>query len=597
VTMEPEQTEQYTGVAPSIPAQPQASSRFARSGLFWRMMSGALIAFVMALVTAGLSLWVISYLVQETDQMRTAAASAADVQRLSTALGSSYATLELLPDAGYQQRFYQLQHDNAMSARLTLSRTQVPAAYSTRLRDILTRFDTLEPALQDLNQLGATNRPQAIDRWQNTYRGQLFALNQDVEGLAVDLNKAAGTAVVDMSSGQEMARIAIPVISIAGLLLGLLLALLLLRGTVQRIRGVSADLARLANGDLTPPHRLRNTAPRRQSGFFSDEVLALEQDYLRTIERLRAPLQRIQEDAARISASSTEISSAATHQAAGSSQQATAITEVTVTVEQLNQTAVQIADAAASVASAAEQALVSASRGQEAVRDSIIGMAMIRSRVNDITARILALSAQSQRISDIIDVIDDMAARTHILALNAAVESAGAGGEVGERFGVVASEVKKLAQRSAGATREVRAVIAQVQAATNAAVMATEDGLKETEKGVQMAHQSGDANEDIIQMVERTAQLANAISLATQQQRTASEQVVGTMREIAQVTRQAATSSEQASRAASELSDIAQELRTVSAGFRVEHDGEELPPADAGTRYSAPRLATGEGAA
>jgi methyl-accepting chemotaxis protein len=390
-----------------------------------------------------------------------------------------------------------------------------------------------------------------------------------------------------------MARIAIPVIGITGLLLGLLLAVLLLRGTVQRIRGVSSDLARLANGDLTPPRRLRHAAPRQQTGFFSDEVLALEQDYLRTVERLRAPLQRIQEDAARISASSTEISSAATHQAAGSSQQATAITEVTVTVEQLNQTAVQIADAAASVASAAEQALVSASRGQEAVRDSIIGMAMIRSRVNDITARILALSAQSQRISDIIDVIDDMAARTHILALNAAVESAGAGGEVGERFGVVASEVKKLAQRSAGATREVRAVIAQVQAATNAAVMATEDGLKETEKGVQMAHQSGDANEDIIQMVERTAQLANAISLATQQQRTASEQVVGTMREIAQVTRQAATSSEQASRAASELSDIAQELRTVSAGFRVERETGSTPPADPEPR-PAPRLATSE---
>jgi methyl-accepting chemotaxis protein len=425
----------------------------------------------------------------------------------------------------------------------------------------------------------------------------MLALNQDARDLAADLNKEAVEDIQAVSSGQEMARIAIPVISVAGLLLGLLLAVLVLRSTVQRIRGVSSDLARLASGDLTPPRRLRQAAPQSQAGFFSDEVLALEQDYLRTIDRLRTPLQRIQEDAARISASSTEISSAATHQAAGSSQQATAITEVTVTVEQLNQTAVQIADAAASVASAAEQALVSASRGQEAVRDSIIGMAMIRSRVNDITARILALSAQSQRISDIIDVIDDMAARTHILALNAAVESAGAGGEVGERFGVVASEVKKLAQRSAGATREVRAVIAQVQAATNAAVMATEDGLKETEKGVQMAHQSGDANEDIIQMVERTAQLANAISLATQQQRTASEQVVGTMREIAAVTRQAATSSEQASRAATELSDIAQELRTVSTGFRVDHEGDDTPPADSEPRRAAPRLVAGEGAA
>ncbi|MDQ2807809.1 MAG: methyl-accepting chemotaxis protein, partial [Chloroflexota bacterium] len=252
----------------------------------------------------------------------------------------------------------------------------------------------------------------------------------------------------------------------------------------------------------------------------------------------------------------------------------------------------QIADAAASVAAAAEQALLSAGHGQEAVRDSIIGMAMIRSRVNDITSRILALSAQSQRISEIIDLIDTMAGQTHILALNAAVESAGAGGEVGERFGVVASEVKKLAQRSAAATREVRAVIAQVQAATNAAVMATEDGLKETEKGVGLAHQSGDANEDIIGMVERTAQLANAISLATQQQRTASEQVVATMREIASSTRQTTASSRQAASAAGDLSDIAGDLRAVSTGFVVAGDDSPEPPADPpGPAESPGRLA------
>jgi methyl-accepting chemotaxis protein len=119
----------------------------------------------------------------------------------------------------------------------------------------------------------------------------------------------------------------------------------------------------------------------------------------------------------------------------------------------------------------------------------------------------------------------------------------------------------------------------QVQAATNAAVMATEDGLKETEKGVEVAHQSGDANEDIIQMVERTAQLANAISLATQQQRTASEQVVATMRDIAQGTRQTAAGSQQAATAAQELNEIALELREVSEGFHLESEDAEEPHA------------------
>jgi methyl-accepting chemotaxis protein len=587
-------------MATEIPVTPAPSARprwrLLRSALFWRMMSGAAIAFGALLLIALLSASVLSRLVAQSTEMQRTFTGAERAARFANQVHSTYLTLNLLLSPNYEPRFYSILQQDLHSAAVSLDTVTVPEEFRARLAAIQSDFQTIEPQLNQLNEVARTDPTKALLQWQSTYETPMRSLRDRSSNLAEDLTASSQNLMAEVAATQNSAAMTILVIGAIGLLLGVVATFFVLSRIVRRITGITGDLQRMAEGDLTLPGRLAHMDPDAPASA-NDEVGALERAYIQTLDRLRVPLQRIQEDAARISASSTEISSAATHQAAGSSQQATAITEVTVTVEQLNQTAVQIADAAASVASAAEQALVSASRGQEAVRDSIIGMAMIRSRVNDITARILALSAQSQRISDIIDVIDDMAARTHILALNAAVESAGAGGEVGERFGVVASEVKKLAQRSAGATREVRAVIAQVQAATNAAVMATEDGLKETEKGVQMAHQSGDANEDIIQMVERTAQLANAISLATQQQRTASEQVVGTMREIAQVTRQAATSSEQASRAASELSDIAQELRTVSTGFRVEQDGEDPPPADTEPRRAAPRLATGEGAA
>jgi methyl-accepting chemotaxis protein len=585
-----------TNPPPQAPVARGGRRRLLRSGLFWRMMSGATIAFLALLLTALLSAVVLSQLVTQSAQMQRTFTGTERVARFANQVHSMYLTLNLLLSPNYEPRFYAILQQDLHSAAVSLRTVTVPEEYRARLDAIQVDFQALEPQLNQLNDEARTDPTKALLQWQSTFEKPMRSLRDSSSTLAEDLTASSQNSMAAVVNTQNNAVIQILVIGAAGLALGIALTFFVLSRIVGRITGITGDLQRMAEGDLMPPPRLAHMDPNGPAGS-ADEVSALERAYIQTLDRLRTPLQRIQEDAARISASSTEISSAATHQAAGSSQQATAITEVTVTVEQLNQTAVQIADAAASVASAAEQALVSASRGQEAVRDSIIGMAMIRSRVNDITARILALSAQSQRISDIIDVIDDMAARTHILALNAAVESAGAGGEVGERFGVVASEVKKLAQRSAGATREVRAVIAQVQAATNAAVMATEDGLKETEKGVQMAHQSGDANEDIIQMVERTAQLANAISLATQQQRTASEQVVGTMREIAAVTRQAATSSEQASRAATELSDIAQELRTVSTGFRVDHDGDDTPPADSEPRRAAPRLGPGEGAA
>ncbi len=224
------------------------------------------------------------------------------------------------------------------------------------------------------------------------------------------------------------------------------------------------------------------------------------------------------------------------HQLAQAQEHAAGLAQVTVTIEELSETATQIAEAAVSVATAAAQAITSANRGQEAVQESVVGMDRIRSRVNDIIARILALSTQMQRVDEIVTMLNEIAAQTHITALNAAVESAGAGA-AGQRFSVVASEVKKLAQRSQGATREAREILAQVQAATAAAVMATEEGLKEADRGQRLAQQSGEANTDIIEMVSQTAQLATTIGLATGQQRTALAQVAVTMRAMLERTR------------------------------------------------------------
>ncbi len=284
--------------------------------------------------------------------------------------------------------------------------------------------------------------------------------------------------------------------------------------------------------------------------------------------------------AAQLQQAAVELSDGAYSQASSASQQAAAIMEVSVTVEELNQAAQQIAEAAASVAHAAGQTMTSATRGQDAVRDSIIGMTIIKQRVNDITNRILALSERSQRISEIVDIINNIAGETHLLALNAAIESAGAG-EEGLRFGVVSSEVKKLSQRVVLAVRDVRQVISELQAATNAAVMATEDGMKETDKGVNLAHTSGDANEDIIQMVGRTTQLASAISLATQQQHTASEQVNYTIRDVAALSHTAMEISQRASSAAAQVRAIASQLASADGASSANgHSNGSTPASD-----------------
>jgi methyl-accepting chemotaxis protein len=263
-----------------------------------------------------------------------------------------------------------------------------------------------------------------------------------------------------------------------------------------------------------------------------------------------------------LSAAASELLAASHQQASGATEQASAVSQVSTTIEELGSTARQIAIAAEQVAEAAQQTLENLSEGQDAVDRSIQAMERIRSRMQDVSTRVLSLGERSQQIGEIIDLINDLSDETHLLALNAAIEAAGAG-EHGRRFAVVAAEVKSLANRALAAAKEVKGVIAEIQQATNAAVLAAEEGGKEVERGVELAHSAGQVMDAIVMVAERTAQSGAEISLATAQQQSASEQVVETMREVADVARQTAAGSRQMSESAQMLTAIAERLHGI----------------------------------
>lgn len=264
-----------------------------------------------------------------------------------------------------------------------------------------------------------------------------------------------------------------------------------------------------------------------------------------------------------LSTSATQMQLASQQQASGATQQASAISEVSTTIEELGSTASQIAQSSGQVAGAAQQTLENLSSGQDAVDESIQAMERIRTRVQDVSERVLGLGERSQQIGEIIDLIDDISDETHLLALNAAIEAAGAG-EHGRRFAVVAAEVKNLANRALVAAREVRGVIAEMRQATTSAVLAAEEGGKEVERGVELAHRAGQVMDTIVIVAERTAQSAAEISLATAQQQSASEQVVETMREVADVARQSAAGARHMADSAATLTAIADRLHGIS---------------------------------
>ncbi len=221
----------------------------------------------------------------------------------------------------------------------------------------------------------------------------------------------------------------------------------------------------------------------------------------------------------------------ATEQSSSVQEQAASLAEVTSTVAELSQTALQIAEAATEVDQLAEQALNAVNASQEAVNASLQAMVVIRIQVQQIVERTVALNERIQGISDVVLVVSNIAAQTHLLALNAAIEAAGAGAE-GERFSTVAAEVKKLAQQSQEEAGKIRRLVAEIQAANAASVMATEQGLKESAKGAAQARAAADANLEVIDLVSATSMRTKAITMATQQQRSASQQMVDTMHQL-----------------------------------------------------------------
>lgn len=324
------------------------------------------------------------------------------------------------------------------------------------------------------------------------------------------------------------------------------------------IQALVPFLRSVAAGDLSGSFRLH----RR------DELGMLAQAANDMSGQLRALITEVQQAGLQITQSSTQVLANAEDHASGSVQQAASIAQVTSTMEELTNTAKQIAHSAMSVERIADDSAQAAHAGYASVGEALEAMENIRRRVEDISGKTLLLGERSRRISEVLNLIKEIAGEIHLLAVNAAIESAAAG-EHGKRFAVVASEVRRLAERTRDSAEEIKAIVGEIQSATHSSVMATEQGVKEVESGVALATGARGSLEQIIQMVDRTTQAIRQITLATQQQQSASEQIVQTMREVAVVTSESAAGMKQSAAAVGELNSLADQFKTRIKEFRL----------------------------
>jgi methyl-accepting chemotaxis protein len=268
-----------------------------------------------------------------------------------------------------------------------------------------------------------------------------------------------------------------------------------------------------------------------------------------------------------LASSSSQIQTATAQQAAGVLVAATAVQETTTTVEEVKQTAQLAAQKVRDVAEAAQKTAEISLDGRRAVEESIKGTQEARTRMEALAGRIVALSEQGQAIGEIIATVNDLAEQSNLLAVNAAIEAAKAG-EVGKGFAVVAAEVKSLAERSKQATGQVRSILNEVQRATQAAVMAADQGVKAWETGESVARRAGEAIRVLNDAQIESAQAAQQTQVVAHQQAVGMDQISAAMANIQQASSQNMASTRQVDEAARDLNELAGRLSVLVGGTR-----------------------------
>ena len=343
------------------------------------------------------------------------------------------------------------------------------------------------------------------------------------------------------------------------ILLAMAMALLIGRIIATPLRMISGIAGRVASGDLTvsiPP------------GHRTDEVGELLRAVGAMLEGLRKLMHEINEGANVLASTSGQILATTTQVASGAAETATAVSETTVTVEEVRQTAQMASQKARNVSDSAQKATQASQAGRKSAEEAMQGMQRIREQMESIAESIVRLSEQGQAIGEIIATVNDLAEQSNLLSVNAAIE-ANKAGEHGKGFAVVAQEVKSLAEQSKQATAQVRTILGDIQKATGAAVLATEQGSKAVEAGVRQSAEAGDSIKVLADSVTEAAQAATQIAASSQQQMVGMDQVAQAMENIKQASLQNVAGTKQAEAAAQGLHELGQKLKLLAVKYKV----------------------------
>lgn len=270
--------------------------------------------------------------------------------------------------------------------------------------------------------------------------------------------------------------------------------------------------------------------------------------------------RRITNAAQDVASSSQNLFSAVSRQVTSSNAQSDTVMNVTRELSDMSESSTKIAATARSVERIAIATAQSADEGAQAVIAAIGYMDIIRDEVMLIAEKVTDAGRKAEQILESVSSIQEISDETHLLALNASIESAAAG-EFGKRFAVVASEVRRLSERSREFTEEIQVVVNEVNVSTRGSIEVTQKGLEEVAKGVEIAQRAGEALKKMQEMSNKTSQAVRTIALATASQSGNTQDVVLTMQDIAALLQESAVQMHASRDSVEQLTDLSDELR------------------------------------
>jgi methyl-accepting chemotaxis protein len=432
-----------------------------------------------------------------------------------------------------------------------------------RVRILGESLPELHNIQQETLQAASTNDTEGAAKAYDLLLDKAVPAAAKIVSVDTDLNESVRQVVTTAQQRMETERAAtVWVLALSTLFsigCGATLAFVISRRIVGSVTAVAARAASIAQGDLTG----------ETLEVLSDDELG---ELTKAVNQMQSSLTEmmisIGRDAENLASASEQLSNSATQQAQGSQTQTDQTQQVATAIHEMSATVQEVSSNSMQAASKAVQTADTARHGGKVVEDVLSTMRSIADSVGSTARKIEELGKSSDRIGTIIAVIDEIADQTNLLALNAAIEAARAG-EQGRGFAVVADEVRKLAERTTSATKEIAQMITNVQGETKTAVTEMELGTKKVDAGVETTTQAGDALKEIISAAQQVGDMINQIATAATEQASATDQIKASVESIAHISQESASGAQQSAHACQELSALAMNLQQVVSRFHT----------------------------